>query len=364
MADDAGEEVEEELPRNDDSISIETLEEMEENVGIVEVDDLHRFIAGIVHRIGFEEKFQSTRGRTIDQPFAVYEDDIRELDDFARSRLNELDIPSDEVIEFKAEVGYEDLSEATYTNLNDLFMRAGDENQAPSHLLLRWKVLLPNLLAAKISISFDAKKSENKLKKSELLMDPGPNSEIKFRVAGEEDSRDWVERTGDYLESKLTSTTLDNYYYKPLKIFRSNTASLYISWGIAWIGFIVAIRILSEIFEQSNRPSETEIRNRILDAPTISEKFDIFVMHTFREDSNPIIQPIFELGGAFVVLLLLLAAGRHLLPKLAPRSGILIGSYESIWKRYDNLVRLIIFTGLFGSLIAWIVGTLLDILLL
>lgn len=362
MTDDSEEGSGHKLP-GDVELSMDDLAEMEEDVGLVEVDELHKFIASIVHRIGFEKKFQSTRGKTIDQPFAVHESKIRELDDFARSRLNELDIPSDDVIEFKAEVGYEDLSEAVYTNLDDLFMRAGDEDQAPSHLLLVWKVLLPNLLAAKITIVFDAKKSENKLKKSELLMDPGPNSEIKFRVAGEEESRDWVERTGEYLDSKLKDTTLSQYYYKPLKIFRSNTVSHSVSWGIGWIGFIISIGLLGDLFENANNTSESEIRNQILSADDMTEKFNIYSGYIFREDS-PIIEPLFELGGSIVVFLTLLAATRHLLPKLAPRSGILIGSHESIWKQYDNLVRLVIFVGVFGSLITWVVVTLLDILLL
>jgi hypothetical protein len=119
---------------------------------------------------------------------------------------------------------------------------------------------------------------------------------------------------------------------------------------------------LGELFERTNEVPESEVRNRILAANDINDKFDIFVRHALGEDSL-ILEPLFVLGGSAVIFLTIVTAGRHLLPKLAPKSGILIGSYESVWRRYDNLVRFIIFVGVFGSILTWIVGTLLELLI-
>jgi hypothetical protein len=340
-----------------------SLEKSEGDLGVVEVDDLYQFVAGLVRRLGDEPEFQSTRGRTIDQPFAVREDTIEELDDYVRSQLTGLDIPGNEVIDFKSEVGYENLSEASYTDLNELFMKAGDEPQAPSRLLLVWEVLLPNLSAARIVILFDTKKSEGGLKRSELLMDPGPNSDLRYKVAGEDENRDWVEQTAKYLDSKLEGLGLNHYHYKPLKIFRSNAFVNSISWAIGWIGFIISIGFLDRLYEQSNNISENTVRTRILETGGIENKFDIFARYTFRED-NLIVEPLFTLGGGIILAITLIAAGRLLLPKLAPRSGMLIGSQQSIWKKYDNLVKFAVSTVIFGSLISWIIFKFLNILFL
>lgn len=344
----------------DTDFDLSEIDETETDVGIINTEELHDFVVNIVRKVGFEEKFQTSKGNTFDQPFSVDKDKIKELDAFARSRLKDIANVEEKDIEFKCEVGFENLSEATYTDLDELFIR-GDEGHVPDYLYLRWAVLLPDLSPAKIQVVFDTKKAENKKKTSELLMDPGPNSEIKYEIAGRENSRDWVERTGKLIEPKIESTFLMDYYYKVLKIFRSNSFVVAITWALGWLSFIVSIGVFDRLYESSKYGSKSEYRTRILESQNAEEKIDILTRYLLREE-NLIFEPIFEVGVPILLAITITIVGRMLFPKLAPRSGILIGSYESIWRRYDNQVKFLIVIGIFGSLITYIITTLIDLL--
>lgn len=221
--------------------------------------------------------------------------------------------------------------------------------------------MLEDLRLARIYIRFSTRKDEEELPGPSQLFLTVPVSRINYNVGGTE--RDWVEQTGREIETKLKSLSL-GYLYKPLEIFRVNFVVRFLSWGTGLLSQIISLSILADLYGQENEPTEEEIRRNITSQTSIGEKFDTYTWYLFgggeEQAGNVILEPLFELGGSLLIFLFVVIIGYQFFPRLVPKSGILIGAYETRWRKYNNLIRLIVFTGIFGGFISYLITIILT----
>ena len=64
----------------------------------------------------------------------------------------------------------------------------------------------------------------------------------------------------------------------------------------------------------------------------------------------PQMEPLMVLGSSMFIFIVSLIAGFHLLPKLVPRSGILVGLEKQRYLAYENVFKFTVFTLFFGGL--------------
>ena len=100
--------------------------------------------------------------------------------------------------------------------------------------------------------------------------------------------------------------------------------------------------------------------DQMIQAQEINEKFNLFIRYSTQE--SPLFESVLLLGAGFVALGIVYFSCMRLLPKLSPKSGILIGTYEGKYRGYENAVRLVVFAGVYGSILAFIVENVLRLM--
>ena len=313
---------------------------------LVDSSEVVSGIIGLVHQIFYQGPSDVCKAGTIPAAFVLRPSHIENLQHIVDIRLAPLPALHDKEIVFAGTVGYADLTTDKFDSLDELRNFAGIR-KSPTDLTLRWRVLLrePFMKIASIEVTFhtDARKDIDALN----LLD-FPLASIEYEIAGMD--RDWVDATAEDVMSVLKSTRLRGIY-RPLLIFRNRMVVHVFSWSLALIVEIAAISSIGRALAQHTR---LDYKTRILDAAGIEGKFDEFVQYMFS--NSPISHTVLSLGSALVLMFAVLVLGFWALPKLVPRSGVLIGLERTRWQQYENVFRFVIFTlGIGGIGVAIIV---------
>ncbi|MFC1539736.1 hypothetical protein ACFL6H_09955 [Candidatus Latescibacterota bacterium] len=297
-------------------------------------------IIDLVHRVGFEDKSSVRKAKTLPFAFVLHQEAIDKIEQYVTSRLELLETIPAKTLTFEGKVGYADMTSLAFPSLQELLQHAGDR-KSPTDLTLRWGTLLavPPLMMAFVTVKFHT----NIRKETETLeLLHFPIAHIEYEVGGV--TNDWVECTTADIEPIFDSIRLKGIY-KPLLIFRNRAIVHVLSWSLAFLVEIATIESIGRLFRHE---SKTNILQEILGTNDILLKFDRYMQYIMSERS--FFEPIIVIGSGILLLLVTAIAGFHLLPKLVPRSGILIGLEKSRFQVYENTFKYIIFTLLFGGL--------------
>jgi len=307
---------------------------------VVSAQDVISGIIGLVHRIGFEDKSSVCKAGKRSFAFVLTESAINKISQYANERLRMLESLPKESITFVGEVAYSDSTSDRFPSLEELLKHAGDK-KSPMYLRLQWKCLLakPPLMMASVCVEFY---TDKRMETESLDLFSFPTAHMDYAIAGVD--RDWVEGTTACIVPILDSIRVKGLY-KPLLIFRNSTIVQVTGWMIALLTAVMTIQVLLRRFQGE---SNAETLRKILEDSTIKDKFDTYARYLFSETS--LVEPLIIAGAGLLLVMVTLVLSYRLLPKLVPRSGILIGLETQRFQEYQNVFKFIIFTILFGGL--------------
>lgn len=344
-------------PDDSDGESLETVTrvvEIDSESNIISEKPPGALISQAIRRFAFGEQSSVEKRKTLDQTFVLTEQVINDIENIVKDRFSMLEIVGGggENISFKGELSYDDYGSESFTDIDDLIENANRRGGTPVSLDLTWRVLHGNMKVSEVNISFDTSKGVSQGSQVFSLLPTTPNSVINVRIAGEH--RDWVEQSADDLIPKLENTKLGPLY-KPLNLFRESIIVRISSLAFGWMGYFITFEYLTRTIGESNNAISID---QIIQTNNINEKLNLYIRYQNQE--GPLLEVPLLLGTSFLVLGIIYFGSMRYLPKLSPKSGILVGVYESRWKGYDNLVRLVVFTGIYGGTISFIIITILQ----
>ena len=281
--------------------------------------------------------------------FTVDIDKIREIESFAIKNLEGLSHFPNQVF-FDGKVSYKNLSSANYESLDELIDYSSKKESIVTDLVLNWKVFLKDipLQQAYITINFDtgAEKDIGSLNILHFNV-----ARIDYYVGGYE--RNWIITVAHDVNIILQGTRLSNLF-KPLMIFRNSEVVQTVAYCLGILVYLLSYSYLNYLI---TRGSNTITSNNIVDAPDIITKFNLYIKYSFSQHS--IIEPVMSLGISLALMYIIIGLGYKYLPKLVPRSGILLSDDD---KKKDadhsNIVKFIVF----GIIFAIFIGVFINIL--
>jgi hypothetical protein len=307
---------------------------------LIPAEEVVSGIIDLVYNIGFQEKSNIRKARTLWQAFVLYPEHIEKIESIVNEKFESLQsIPKDS-LSFHGIVGYSDMTTEAFPSLKELMDHAG-HRKTPIDFTMSWKALLiePPLKIAYIQIDFHTDKKKD-IDSFEFL--DFPLAHIEYEIGGV--NRAWVEDFAQDIEPILDAIKMKGIY-KPLLVFRSKTFVYITAWALAALAEISVISFISQLY---SKKSNSEYLQSIVNSSNITDKINELSKY-FLSD-KPIMVTLIPIAAGILILLIVVAGGYHLLPKLVPRSGVLIGLEKTRFQVYQNAFKFLVFTIGFGGI--------------
>jgi hypothetical protein len=280
------------------------------------------------------ETAPQSRGRTYPYAFQIKENDLSLLEDTAREWL--IRQPSlDGTICFSGTVRFPDLSTQKFSDLDTLLKRAGQQKD-PEALVLSWTTMLSepfgNIAEVTISCTTGAP-LESEYRGVFARYQP----RIELVINGS--TGEWADAAFGAIDPIIATFRIGGIY-KPLCLFGNDGFLNLITLPLTLLLQLVTISELSNLLDPD---SGSFVLRRILRLPTVKQQLDAFLKNYYT-GSSPVGIEVFIFVASIMVLLGGFVICRHVLPLLAPRSGIEIGLAGRRMQRYRNVFHFVVFS--------------------
>jgi len=291
------------------------------------------------------------RARRFTFPFEADESFIRKIQQEIVEHID-----SDKIV-FEAKVAFDDLSSVVYDSFDD-FLRKAANQRDPERAILSWSTFSINgqcASAKSVEIKFI---TEKKLVNEDSSPGDIHHSVICLTVMGSNAS--WVDSTFNNVEPFVKETKIAGMY-RPLWIFRSKFYVQITSWIIAMSSWAISFNLIGRILFSKEDSNKNQL-DIILESVDLNNKIDTLSTAILKIENSPWWDSIVYLLGSFFVMAVMYIIGLCLLPKLSPRSCIVIGLNTVRFKRYINTFKFVIFNlmvlGLISPLIIALISRL------
>jgi hypothetical protein len=251
-------------------------------------------------------------------------------------------------------VSYTDLSDETYSSLDEFFQLATEEHDAESVYITWAAVGLVTNEYHEVTLELVTEKPLE----TGGFRAPNPEAAgITITVLGA--TRNWVRSTFDRLSSVVKNTRL-SVLFRPLERLRD---SLYTEIGGYLLGAMAWYVTFQWTTSSFNGPSNVRQMHKVLEFHTLAGQFDQYIREFYSTSSSPFIIGFITFLLPWFALFIFQLLGRKYLPYLVPRSAINVGLSGRRYREYTNLFKFVIFTVIVGivlSVVANLVTTLLQ----
>lgn len=263
--------------------------------------------------------------------FVIEESIINKLDNEVRLRMKSLKFIDE--VESNISVGYSDLSVEEYDNLDKALSTAGNRNDDPERLTLTWVATMIEPLGSRVAVS--ATFVTEKRLESQLFSE---NNEAFMTLDINGPSNDWCRQTFDKLDPYFQRIRISGLY-RPLLVFKNHYIVRVIGITAAILSQSIAYSLLSRYFNSSH---DTINASTILSQSSLESKFNSYIEYVFQ-DNTELGQTVFLLVVSLLIFITILTATEAILPRLVPRSSIVIGLVGFSFRNYQNVFRFIVF---------------------
>jgi hypothetical protein len=291
------------------------------------------------------------KGKRWARPFYIDERLLRVFD--RRVRDNMTEVIDGNTASCRILVSYSDLSDESYSTLDDFFSLATEEYDAESVHIIWSGFGQVNGQYHEVSLEL---MTEQPLA-TQAIRAPVPEAAgITITVLGA--TRNWVRTTFNSLSAVIKNTRL-SILFRPLENLKN---SLFVEIG----AFLLAASSFYLVFVWTSRslqgPSNQAQINHVLSQRTLAEQFAQFIRQIYSTSTSPLIIGLLVFLLPWFAFFLLELLARRYLPYLVPRSAINVGLSGRRYKEYMNLFKFIVFTVIVGIILAVIANLITTVL--
>ena len=284
-------------------------------------------VVKLLSRLTADQVDKYRRGQVLMFPFLVTDEDVRTFDSEITRNFDDLKINAQ--TDFIGEVRYSDLSTQRFSSFDEFIEKAG-KRRDPERISVKWSKFeiekYGEPMSGEVEIIFS---TEQRLDTERADPDVIHRATVELSVSGSEQR--WVDQLFEDLLPSLR-TTAHGGYLKPLWVFRNPYVVQVLGLLFGYMSMIWAKNLLANKRTVDSKGEKTEkalsFIKDITSAPSIEEKFDIYVTRLYTPSTsfnNSTSEEIWSFVVLVTAFLSMYIAARYLLPKLTPNSSIAIG---------------------------------------
>jgi len=266
--------------------------------------------------------------------FDVDEEILNRLNEVILTRINKLNVYAS--VNFDISVRYSDLTIENYDSLNE-FYTEGSDYGVPESVNLTWECRLIEPLGSKIECQVKFM-TEQRLQIDDVD-DELANYRSYILISIEGDDKQWINEVFTASHCIIEKVKIGGIY-KPFLLFRSSFVVNIFSVAVLVLSQAVIINWLSRFMARDRRE---EIVSIIQSLQTIEEKFDRYIEFIYS-NNIPLLNSIMPLATGFAISFVLYALSLKLVPKLVPKSCIVIGLSKRQIHMYKATYKYIVFS--------------------